>query len=88
MKCRGCGEEFETRADLMKHKPFCTAMNGDAQVSNGTNNTESKEGECIIPLFLCPEEINYLAKDTTVGIRVEGKVTPDGIVVQEVAFIR
>lgn len=77
MKCKGCGEEFENMSALLKHKPECPGK------------TEPKpEGDCVIPLSLCPDELKYLALNVTVGVRVEGKYTPDGIVVQEVKFIR
>lgn len=89
MKCSGCGGEFENMSLLMKHKPVCPGMNGDTQVCTGVSEVRDEpEGECVIPLSLCPEELKYLALDATVGVRVEGKYTPDGIVVQEVKFIR
>ncbi len=46
------------------------------------------ELKCIIPIELCPEEIKYYSLGKTVGLRIEGKYTPEGVEVQEVKLIR
>lgn len=73
MKCKDCGEEYPNLAALTKHKKQA--------------HTQQQEG-AIIPLSLCPEELKYLAPGVTVGVKVEGKYTPDGILIREVTFIR
>lgn len=80
MKCGGCGQEFPNLSALTKHKKEeCPA---------GKQPEQKQDSPVVIPLALCPEEIKYYSLGKTVGLRVEGKYTPEGIEIQEVKLIR
>jgi len=74
MKCSGCGQDFPNLNALTRHKEVCPAKIPDIKT--------------IIPLILCPDEIRYYATGNTVGLRIEGKYTAEGIEVQEVTLVR
>lgn len=102
MKCSGCGEKFPNLNALTRHKSECPANKNVTVLSNEGSSINIGDvgikitgdeviygsGKCIIPLAMCPEEIKYYALGKTVGMRVEGKYTTEGIEVQEVALIR
>jgi len=103
MKCAGCQQEFPNLNALTKHKPTCQGLNGDTPVCNNTNEVQvnlndglnawepleqTGNEEFIIPIGLCPEEVNLYAEGHTVGLRVTGILTPDGVKIQEVLLIR
>ena len=93
MKCKGCGEEFPNLSALTKHKEECTGIFGGSAKEPDINEPETEEQEQeqtepIIPISLCPEELKYLALGVTVGVKVEGTYTPDGILIREVKLIR
>lgn len=52
------------------------------------NRPDLEHTELIIPIDSCPEEVKLYAEGHTVGLRVEGKLAPAGIIVQEVKLIR
>ena len=78
MKCSGCGEEFPNLARLKEHKPDCSMAKPDPEAP----------GPFLIPLAMCPPEIQYYAAGKTVGLRVTGILTNKGVEVQEVTLIR
>ena len=93
MKCRECGEEFPNLSALTKHKEECAGIFGGSAEEPDINEPETEEQEQeqtepIIPISLCPEELKYLALGVTVGVKVEGTYTPDGILIREVKLIR
>ena len=96
MKCRECGEEFPNLNALTKHKEECSGIFSDSaeepDIDNPevpeTEEQEQEQTEPIIPISLCPEELKYLALGVTVGVKVEGTYTPDGILIREVKLIR
>ena len=96
MKCRECGEEFPNLNALTKHKEECTGIFGGSAKEPDINEPKTEEQEQeqaepiipIIPISLCPEELKYLALGVTVGVKVEGTYTPDGILIREVKLIR
>jgi hypothetical protein len=64
-------------------------MNGDTPTCNGTSDAaDGIQLPFIIPIDLCPEEISLYAFGKTLGLRVTGNLTPDGVEVQEVTLIR
>jgi hypothetical protein len=77
MKCKQCGEEFPNLNALTKHKETCSGKENEP-VSN----------DFIIPKELLPEEYKLYATGQSVGLRVTGKHTPEGVIVQEVTLIR
>lgn len=82
MKCSGCGEDFPNLARLKEHKLMCPA-----ETSTETKQ-EAQGKELLIPLDLCPDELKYYAEGKTLGLRITGKLTDDGVLVQEVTLIR
>jgi hypothetical protein len=81
VKCKGCGLEFPHLNALTKHKEECIARKDNEAVADEIFIS-------IIPIDICPSELSYYAPGQTVGLRVEGKYTPEGVVVQEVTLIR
>lgn len=88
MKCKGCGEEFPNLNALTKHKETCPAGDDEPQVEFNYETSNEVPTQPIIPISLCPEELKYLALGVTVGVKVEGTYTPDGILIREVKLIR
>ena len=82
MKCSGCGEDFPNLTRLKEHKLMCPA-----EISTETKQ-EAQGKELLIPLDLCPDELKYYAKGKALGLRITGKLTDDGVLVQEVTLIR
>ena len=86
MRCKQCGEDFPNLNALTKHKEKCSGILNDSVKKPKAK--KQAETQPIIPISLCPEELKYLAPGVTVGVKVEGKYTPDGILIQEVTLIR
>lgn len=42
----------------------------------------------VIPLAACPPELAYLSHGKTVGLRVQGRLTADGVVIEAVSLQR
>jgi hypothetical protein len=41
-----------------------------------------------IPLEKCPSELRFLAEGKTVGLKVQGTLTADGVVIEKVDLVR
>lgn len=42
----------------------------------------------VIPLSACPPELRYLGQGKSVGLKVLGRLTPDGIAVDGIVLLR
>lgn len=87
MRCADCGQDFPHLSALTKHKEVCPARDDGLNLGDTEPVSPVEEG-CVIPLNLCPEEVSVLAMGQMVPLRVGGILTPDGVRVQEVTFIR
>lgn len=103
MKCKQCGQDFPNLNALTQHKKVCgkevhtsNAAVQDTDLSEvffaeKTDTPIPKPPVAdpfLVPLELCPPEIKYYALGHTVGLRLVGKYTAAGVIVQEVKLIR
>ena len=89
MQCRNCGEEFPNLNALTQHKKTCPAIIAkQPPIPMQMQGEESKPEGFIIPLELCPEELKYYAPGKSLGLRITGTLTDNGVVVEEVKLIR
>lgn len=85
MKCKQCGIDFPNLNALTKHKETCTG----ACVSKTEQAAQSPpDGQFLIPLSICPEEVSLYAMGHTVGLSIQCTLKPEGLFVQEVKLIR
>ena len=104
MKCAGCKEEFSGLKALNAHKPFCPTpaittrqkkeiREQKKQIANQVATKPDEQNkpssdELLIPLSMCPQETKLYSLGKSVGFKVTGILTKDGVRIQEVKLIR
>lgn len=79
--CKYCGEPFENKGKLMVHyRQGCPKQ--------GETPPAELPGKPVIPFSVLPDEIRVLGPGRLVGLRIQGRLTEDGVEIDQADLIR